>query len=288
MLDVEGKIVHSFENVSVDPWFSELTEVLTIHEWSRLWRTIGLSPTNYGTLRILSCSASAPRLKVREIDVSSFSRAQPMVVEMLSPKWTKCYREAGVDFYSSREIRNGQILQSIGDALRVISEIPNLMNTIGVLVRSLHVIKPPDAEHDVSFSEPQIPFTIFVSVTPGRYGNEILRLAEAIVHEAMHLQLSLIEKSVVLCVPSQKKFFSPWRKEYRTAQGVLHGLYVFTVINKFLRELSSTQDLSDNTLSYLALRRAEITSQLDTIQGFQKCTDLTVTGSFLVDKLLSN
>lgn len=285
MLDIEGRIVRSFENVSTDPWFSELTEAVTTQEWGNLWRNVRLTPTTYGTSRILAGNASAPRLKVQSIE---FSKTESMVVEMLSPKWIRYYRQGGTVFYSAREIKNGQILQSIGEALDIIKGIPTLMKTVGFLVRSLHVIKPPDAEHDVSFSEPHIPFTIFVSVSPGRYGNEIFRLAEAIVHEAMHLQLSLIEKSVTLCLPSHKRFFSPWRQEYRSANGVLHGLYVFTVINRFLEELSSVQDVSDNLCNYLVMRRTEITNQLKVMQGFQECADLTVTGSFLAGKLLSD
>ena len=34
-----------------------------------------------------------------------------------------------------------------------------------------------------------------------------------------------------LVTPTERTYFSPWRNEYRTAQGVLHALYVFRVID---------------------------------------------------------
>jgi hypothetical protein len=288
MRDLAARITASLSDPRCEPWFPELTECLTLSEWKRLRKEIGIVPETYSTARILQRSPSISGEIKSSFEYSSALKTPNIKIEAAQQQWANSYRRAGIRFYSTAEIENTSVLECISDALNIISEIPTLICSVQSLVRSLHVIKPPDADHDVSFSEPQIPFTIFVSVSPSRYGNESLRLAEAIVHEAMHLQLSLIEKSVVLCVPSQKRFFSPWREEFRPAQGILHGLYVFTVINHFLRELSFPQDLTGHTLDYVAIRRAEIARQLNAIQGFQKCADLTVIGSSFVSKLLSN
>ena len=60
-------------------------------------------------------------------------------------------------------------------------------------------------------------------------------MLEAILHEAMHLQLSLIERYIPLIESTgeTKLYYSPWRNEARPARGVLHGLFVFRAIYEF-------------------------------------------------------
>ena len=60
----------------------------------------------------------------------------------------------------------------------------------------------------------------------------IERVAEALVHEAMHLQLSLLERRIELVESDRTKAvaFSPWRNSERDVQGVIHALYVFVIV----------------------------------------------------------
>src|SRR5688572_31551981 len=127
MPNLAARIADSFENVSNEPWLSDLTDVLATQEWDRLRREIRLTPANYGTSRFLTCSDSAPRLVIEEFDLFPFIKARPIIVESPPRKSLRRYRDAGVHFYSAREIRNAQILPSIVAALGVINEIPSLM-----------------------------------------------------------------------------------------------------------------------------------------------------------------
>ena len=55
---------------------------------------------------------------------------------------------------------------------------------------------------------------------------------EALVHETMHLQLSLVERRIQLMESDRAETmaFSPWRDSERNVQGVLHALHVFVVV----------------------------------------------------------
>jgi hypothetical protein len=286
MDDLAERIKASLENPNSDPWFPELTGELTAREWGRLHLDIGLTPDNYGTARVLLRSISAPRDIITSVKTSPLTDVPSISIEAVQPQWAAPYRKAGLSFYSSDEILNTTILSCVKDALGIINQIPSLMRTVNALVRSLHLIKPADADHDVSFSEPDLPFSIFVSVPRKRTHSNSLRVAEGIIHEAMHLQLTLIEKNVTLSVVSQREFFSPWKGEYRTVEGILHGLYVFSVVDRFLRVLSFIQERSAGKLSYVVSRQEQIAFQIGLIQDFQECSDLTKVGASLAKNLI--
>lgn len=289
MDDLAERIKASIENWNDDPWFPELTADLAARAWDSLYRDVGLTPDSYTTGRVLSRDISAPRKTVIALRTcpSTSVKATAISIEVLSQQCTAEYQKTGVSFYTPDEILHTTVLSCIEDALASINQVPSLMATVTSVVQSLHVIKPRDIDHDVSFSEPDVPFSIFVSVPERRIANDALRVAEAIVHEAMHLQLTLIEETVGLVVASSKEFFSPWRREYRTVQGVLHGVYVFRVIDQFLRAVLSIQEVPAGDLSYIKSRRGEIALQLLTIGDFEECSDLTALGGTLAKTLIA-
>jgi len=105
--------------------------------------------------------------------------------------------------------------------------------------------------HDVSHSEPRWPHLIFVSLPPPTHVGD-LRLAEAIVHEAMHLNLSLAEGRTSL-IEDDTQLYSPWRSTARPAGGVLHGVYVFAVLLRFFEDLDRREELSPEERRHLAV-----------------------------------
>lgn len=290
MDDLVERIKASIENPDSDPWFPELTADLAGNAWDNLRRDIGLTPGTYGTERVMSYSVDGPREIFGRVALPPLSNAGPnILIEGLSEECAAKYQKAGVSFYSRDEIFDTTVLSCLKDALATIGQVPSLIRTVGALVRSLHVIRPQDEEYDVSFSEPHVPFSIFVSIPEGRIASDAARVAEAIVHEAMHLQLTLIEQTVGLVVASSKEFFSPWKREYRTIRGVLHGAYVFRVVDQFLRaQLSKIQGVDSEALSYIRSRRGEIALQMMAIQSFEECADLTGLGRTLAKTLITD
>lgn len=284
MDDLAERIKASIEDPNTDSWFPELTDELTAREWDRLHRDIGLTPNNYGTTRVLSRSISTPRHVIASLTSSSCGTPL-MAVEALTQECAVQYKKQGVTFFTSDDILHSAILSCIEDALTIINQVPSLMRTVATLVRSLHVIEPADQDHDVSFSEPTIPFSIFVSVPNERVENGPLRIAEAIVHEAMHLQLTLIERVQPLISRKDRGYLSPWRREYRNAQGLIHGLYVFRVIAEFLLNLN-VNDYSE--LDHVSGRRLQISADIDQIRFFSDSSELTSIGSAFVGRLLNS
>lgn len=119
------------------------------------------------------------------------------------------------------------------EATAVVSGRGSLAATVADRVGVVHLLKA-DFGIDVSHSEPQWTDRIFVSV-PER-GDRVgaLRLAESIIHEAMHLHLTHLETAQALVRDVSAQLYSPWRRAHRPLGGVLHGLFVFVCLRAFL------------------------------------------------------
>jgi len=288
MLSLSNLIKTSLGRSDIPPWLPELTDKLVAVGWERLNRETGLTPDTYGTVRASSGNASAQLVVVRDVPLGrdphglkTFIRVESSTADLIH-----LYEGTGVNFYAAEEMTGPTVLNCLEEAIQTIRHVPSLWGTVSALVRSLHVIRSADDEHDTSFSEPHIPFSVFVSVPRRRIRNDVLRVAEAIVHESMHLQLTLIEKAVPLVACTQRKYFSPWRGEHRSARGILHALYVFRVIDRLLQELLSSPHLRREELSYARTRRTQIAAQIREVEPFRDCPDLTVHGLNLVGRLL--
>ena len=285
MDNLAARIRVSLQNPKSEPWFPELAHELTTGAWDRLNRDIGLTPESYGTTRLLSRNKLAPRQIIASLETRQpvGERNSTIFVETLTAECVTKYEEAGISFYSASEVSNPTFLDCLHEAMDLIGGVLSLLGSVSFLVRSLHVIKPEDSHYDVSFSEPSVPFSIFVSVPKERTENDSLRVAEAVVHEAMHLQLTLIEQVLPLVAGMSKQYYSPWKRELRNAQGILHALYVFAVINRFLQELYPRQ--KDSERKYIRKRVTEINNQVAQSQRLDLSSQLTADGSQFVEKL---
>jgi HEXXH motif-containing protein len=98
-----------------------------------------------------------------------------------------------------------------------------------------------------------------VSVPDTDEAYAVPRLAESIIHEAMHLQLTLIESIVPLINSTTQTAFSPWKQSERPVQGLLHALYVFAVISE---ALNSLVDLVPGIADHAARRCLQIAEEV--------------------------
>jgi HEXXH motif-containing protein len=198
------------------------------------------------------------------------------------------YANSGFNAYSTEEFKKLPVLQCLQESLEVLALIPSIYETVSNLVTCLHIIRPEDDEFDISYSLPTIPFSIFVSVPSKRMTNDVFRVAEAILHEAMHLQLTLIEKVEPLIIETDETYFSPWKNELRHPRGVLHAIYVFCVIRQFFELLIQNTILEKSTIEYLTRRCNCISEQLIEIKSFTNCPNLTKTGRLFISRSLEN
>ena len=108
-----------------------------------------------------------------------------------------------------------------------------------------------------------------------------------LIHETMHLQLSLVERVVPLVRAdhSNRLTYSPWKSEHRPAGGILHALYVFRVIERFWSTCVRHADDSCVT-GFAETRIAEITTDIEQIGEFRSHPALTNEGREVVRALL--
>lgn len=176
------------------------------------------------------------------------------------------------------------IVTAVGDALDQLHP-GGADHMVTSLVRAIHVIEAPAPGYDVSHSEPSIPFSIFVSVPIGeRHGT--LRLAESLLHEAMHLQLTLLERHTPMVLETDATGFSPWQQCERPVAGLLHGLYVFAGIDQWLALLDASPLTSSEDRIYLTRRRAEIAQEIAVVATLADARGLTSTGRHFARWLL--
>jgi len=163
---------------------------------------------------------------------------------------------------------------------RLIALVPSLEAAALSAVENIHVLSA-DPGYDISHSEPRWRTSIFVS-RPDRAGHVgELRFAENVIHEAMHLHLTNNEESAPLVQDFDALIASPWRAESRSIQGVLHGLFVFTCLAVYFRALSESSVINASGRDHIALRLAEIGSEVAGLNITALAAGLTPRGAAL-------
>lgn len=292
-VNLEEKIVKVLTEPVSELWFPQLTHDLVQAAWLRLIEEIGLNKSSYSTVRVLLKDPIAMRKIISHVmfKQNQSSPEDTILIEELPEAITHYYQNSGVNFYNSEHVssngsESSEILYCLRDAFNIIRQVPSLLETILHLVKCMHIIKPEADDYDVSFSEPNIPFSVFVSVPQRNNHINSLRVAEAIIHEAMHLQLTLIERISKLISLNKNSYYSPWKEEYRTPQGVMHALYVFRVIQQFFISYLAKQTLPNQVIEHIEKRNSEIIEQIASINSFKDCADLTETGTAFVKRLI--
>ncbi len=202
-------------------------------------------------------------------------------VELLHPVAAQKLFSKGPSFADADVIRT-RSLDGLGRALPLLQQVPSLAATFAALAKSIHILEASEPGFDVSYSDPSIPFSVFLNISEGRFAD--LRTAEALVHEAMHLQLSLIERLVPIAKVNQGLHYSPWKRSLRPVTGLMHALYVFRVIDQWLDHLPK---LTEETKDYAEKRRKEIREEIELLASASFITHLTAEGQQLLSRLLA-
>lgn len=288
MSNIHNSIFSTIESPSSSVWFPTLTKQLVSCGWQTVYQKYGIQEGNYSTETILhgridnlitATACLSPTIENSTKPLRSI-KIYPVPEEIVS-----MYSYSGTKPYSFEILQNSTVLQCLQESLDILAAIPTVYETVSHLVACLHIIQPEDDDFDISYSLPNIPFSIFVSVPSKRMENDVFRVAEAILHEAMHLQLTLIEQCVPMIIETDKSYFSPWKNEQRHPRGVLHAIYVFCVIKQFF-ELLIKQGISTSSIQFLNERCNVISNQLTEINDFRNCSYFTKAGLALVKRLL--
>jgi HEXXH motif-containing protein len=173
----------------------------------------------------------------------------------------------------------------IDHAEGLIGWVPSLWTVIQRCIREIFLLRVDNDCYDVSHSDPKWVDRIFISV-PNSSVVADLRVAEALVHEAMHLNLTNVERCFPL-VTSDGALYSPWKEERLPASGVLHGLYVFACISRFMKCLSAAARLDDHRHQHASRRIKEIHNEIASVDRNELGRCLTPLGATVVSKSLS-
>ena len=227
--------VQSVEDGLLHPahWSAALPAALRQVGVADLLSPLGLDFESYGTARMMARDPHKERLIADKVRPPPGAEGG-LMLECL-PAWAIGGFEAA-----------GLSLRAVDGSVPAVTSVlkqawslahavwPELSSSVGLLVRCVHLLEAPSQEVDCSYSRPDLPFSVFLSV-PG-YGTHarIERVTEALVHETMHIQLSLLERWLPLVESDcpESVAFSPWRNSERNVQGVLHALYVFVIVRK--------------------------------------------------------
>jgi len=260
---------------SAEPWFPSIAEPMTATTWQAIARH-GFIMSNYGTHRWLQNDPTAERLELATLDLGNSLKCR--IEELPVPSRVR-YEAFGLVF--PRSVTTEANLSAVQSALSLIALVPSLHGTVAAYLRTLHVLQAPGIDFDVSHSDPKVPFSIFVSIPSGEREGK-LRLAESIIHECMHLQLTMIEDELPLVCDRNALVFSPWQQTVRPLGGVLHGLYVFSVIGTYFRALGQSCSLTQDERAFVTKRRDEITQEVAQVAHLATAKELTDEGRVLV------
>lgn len=165
-------------------------------------------------------------------------------------------------------LRSQELIERCGD----------LADLIRSVTHEIHLLEAAPG-YDVSHSEPCWPHRTFVSV-PDRH-DEVgaLRFAEGVIHEAMHLALTLLENDRLLVRSQADMMASPWREEPRPIGGVLHGLFVFSCLFTAFRVMAGAIDTA--ATHHVSSRLRDIAGEVGSINLTALSSGLTPFGRIL-------
>ena len=275
-------LVEPFLEHSSERWFDGLAAPLARAKWDAL-RPTGLNRANYGTCRIMAGDPDAARDEIGAVILpDAFGAGAPVILERLHGAPARRYSELGLRYHEPGELPPERAVEVLQGAFARLAEVPGAARTIGVVLAAVHVVKSDGPEYDVSYSDPAVPFTIFVGIDAADQEHGDLRLAEGILHECMHLQLTLIEEAVPLIAGKSSRYHSPWNGTLRPAQGLLHGLYVFRVIQDFGRRLLNNDRCSPDERAFLVRRVQTIEGEIAELDQLGASPDFTPAGARFV------
>ena len=209
------RIQQDLLDTDTEPWLPSLTTSLVEQAEREQLAPIGLSLPTYGTQRIIARDPAAPRNLLAQIPLRD---GRSLLIEELCSDTHFDYKKRGLPLVS-RQNYGPPIADKIAEALAALRGLPSLEISVLALIRSVHLLNVDNDSFDVSHSDPEIPLSVFLSVPNLTTPDVVLRVLESLVHEAMHLQLSLIERVTALApryppmspLPVEERASSPHR-----------------------------------------------------------------------------
>ncbi|GJD97687.1 aKG-HExxH-type peptide beta-hydroxylase [Methylobacterium iners] len=280
--------IYAYLTQPFERWFDGLAAPLARSKWVSM-ESVGLDRSNYGTTRFVRRDARAERDVIGQLSLpAAFGVASPVCLELLHGATASRYADIGLRYHETGELAPERAFQALQGAFARLAEVPGAARAVGAVLAAVHVVKPDGPEYDVSYSDPAVPFSIFVGIDVANQAHGELRLAESILHECMHLQLTLIEESFPLVIGETERYHSAWTGTHRPARGVMHALYVFRAVQDFFRALLHAGWCDREEQRYLERRLVAIDEEVAETGDMRASRDLTPLGRRFVCCLMQD
>lgn len=203
--------------------------------WSRLVERVA----DEGILAELAPDGRIPRgfpARVRrhaERRYGTLRKSGPIPHEGDSPQVGEVLVERGTEV-----VQGGRDPRFERRVLRALEILDTHFPEAGALVRSRTWRVVPVAEWaTVSYSSAHEPGVAYINVKSA----PLLRLAEDLLHESVHIRLHEIEHTgdLVARAGRNERFYSPWRREWRPLRGLLHAVCTFTAGAMFFERMQA-------------------------------------------------
>ena len=265
------------------PWDQHLPSSLLEIACRSMLEPVGVTVSQYGSGRMLFRDRSSERQVIKSYPMGTHS----ILLETLMDGTQTKFAGLGLTFVPQSVIEATDMLTKISRAINLVLLSTSFGESVAHLVRIVHLIQSEDEQHDCSYSHPELPLSVFVSCPTEKRIDAPWRVAESIVHEAMHLQLSLIERVCPMIDEGgpAHRTYSPWKREKRDTRGILHALYVLSMIKDFWKQIHSVA--IHHPCSQFAVDRCrQITDQIKCLELASFYDDLTESGQKLVRTLI--
>jgi hypothetical protein len=215
--------------------------------WSKLSTDYGIEESNYGTVRLLEGSPLADRKIVGRLRRPILDDRPQIVIESLGPEITLRYRESGLEFYPPTSL-DSSFLTNLNSAIELISNVPDAAVAVSSVLSVIHILKPDILEYDVSYSEPSLPFSIFVGVSLDEQINSELRIVPP------KESLDFLGREIIF-LGSENRFVARIsRRQIAKIRKQLEEEYSFEVRSKQQSNFQETiVDLSKSIAAYLGI-----------------------------------
>lgn len=206
-------------------------------------------------------------------------------IHYLAPKFLDVMDRAdwefmGLTFCDKKGFLLSEYHQLLCKIESLLSFSKNIHSSIKAFAINFHPLLSEYEDFDVSFSDPCIPFDVFSNVPRNEEKYSAERFVEGIIHETLHLQLTVVEHLLPLFHNGllTDDVFSPWKGEGRNERGLLHAVYVFSNIKKFWLKVN---EQSKNINNFALKRVCTIQKELSRAEHILKSEALTSDGKRL-------
>jgi HEXXH motif-containing protein len=273
--------VRAFLGAKTERWYAGLATDLVANCWSELI-SLGFDQKSYSASRLLRLDPSASREGHMSVDAGW---KRPLLVECFDDTMRSHYGSLGLRRAPPETFCARAFEEDLSRAMSLLDRVKPVGATIRTLVWSVTPLGVEGPDYDTGYSDPRVPLSIFIGVHSSADGVSPIRLAEGVLHEAMHLQLSLVEDVVPLVSGSGDWRPSPWQGRLRPMQGLLHGLYVFRVVQDYLRAAVAAGRLTAADHRHALIRIEQIDDECAQLAGLSESNDLTADGAKLAAAL---